>query len=80
MNLYGIMNRSTIDSKPIITGCEKYTREFVFNKNLNYITYANVRGYMNVTLSTVHAYNGRYGKGYVRIVPCYHNGKPSKII
>ncbi len=33
---------------------------------------------MNVMLSTIHAYNGRYGKGYVRIVPCYYNGKPSK--
>lgn len=31
-------------------------------------------GYMNVNLTTIHPYNG---KGFVRVVPCYYNGKPS---
>ena len=32
---------------------------------------------MNVNLTTIHPYNGKYGKGFVRVVPCYYNGKQS---
>ena len=32
---------------------------------------------MNVNLTTIHPYNGRYGKGFVRVVPSYYKGKPS---
>lgn len=45
--------------------------------NLKYVTCADVRGYMNVNLSTIHEYNGRYGKGFVRTMPCYYRGKQS---
>lgn len=79
MNLYGIENRSTIDSKPIMTTSENGTLDFMFNHSeLRYITCATVRGYMNVNTSTLHRYNGRYGKGFVRTAPRYYNGKLSK--
>lgn len=79
MNLYGIENRSTIDSKPIMTTSENGTLDFMCNHpELRYITWATVRGYMNVNTSTLHRYNGRYGKGVVRTTPRYYNGKISK--
>lgn len=79
MNLYGIENRSTIDSNPIMTTSENGTLDFMFNHSeLRYITCATVRGYMNVNTSTLHRYNGRYGKGFVRTTPCYFRGKQSK--
>lgn len=74
MNFYGIENRSTI-GKAI-----KTTLNEMLSLNLKYVTCADVRGYMNVNLSTIHAYNGRYGKGFVRTTPCYYRGKQSKII
>lgn len=33
---------------------------------------------MNDNVSTVHRYNGRYGKGVVRTMPCFYYGKRSK--
>lgn len=76
MNLYGIENRKTI-SKAILVADSRTTGEYLLNHNLKYVTFAAVRGYMNVNLTTIHPYNGKYGKGFVRVVPCYYNGKPS---
>lgn len=75
MNLYGI-NRNTI-GKAIKVADRKTTLNEMRNRNLKYVTAANVRGYMNVNLSTIHEYNGRYGKGFVRVVPSYYNGSLS---
>lgn len=78
MNLYGIENRSTIDSQPIMTTSENGTLDFLFkHSELRYITCATVRGYMNVNTSTLHRYNGRYGKGVVRTTSCLYCGKRS---
>lgn len=77
MNLYGIKNRSTI-GKAIKIADSKTTLNEMLSLNLKYVTCADVRGYMNVNLSTIHSYNGRYGKGFVRIIPCYYRGKQSK--
>lgn len=76
MNLYGIENRKTI-GKAILVADSWTTGEYLLNNNLKYVTFAEVRGYMNVNLTTIHPYNGKYGKGFVRVVPCYYNGKPS---
>ena len=76
MNLFGIENRSTI-GKAIMVAVSKVTSDYMYNHNLKYVTCATVRGYMNVNLSTVHTYNGKYGKGFVRVVPSYYNGKIS---
>lgn len=76
MNLYSIENRKTI-GKAIMVADRKATADYMYNHNLKYVTCADVRGYMNVNLTTIHPYNGKYGKGCVRVVPCYYNGKPS---
>ena len=76
MNLYGIKNRNTIGKAIMVADC-KATADYMYNRNLKYVTSADVRGYMNVNLSTVHTYNGKYGKGFVRIIPCYYRGKES---
>lgn len=76
MNLYGIKNRSTI-GKAIKVADRKTTLNEMRSLNLKYVTCAVVRGYMNANLSTIHTYNGRYGKGYVRTVSKYYNGKIS---
>ena len=76
MNLYGIENRNTI-GKVINVADRKTTLNEMHSLNLKYVTRADVRGYMNVNLSTIHAYNGRYGKGYVRTTSKYYNGKIS---
>lgn len=76
MTLYSIENRSTI-GKAIMLADSKATADYMYNRNLKYVTCAKVRGYMNVNLSTVHSYNGKYGKGFVRVVPSYYNGKIS---
>lgn len=76
MNLYGIENRSTI-GKAIKIADSKTTLNEMISSNLKYVTSADVRGYMNVKLSTIHPYNGRYGKGFVRTTPRYYNGKIS---
>lgn len=76
MNLYGIENRKTIGTA-ILTADRCTTYNYLFIRNLKYATSAEVRGYMNVNLTTIHPYNGKYGKGYVRVVPCYYKGKIS---
>lgn len=76
MNLYGIENRKSI-GKAILVADSGTTGEYLVNHNLKYVTFAEVRGYMDVNLTTIHPYNGKYGKGFVRVVPCYYNGKPS---
>ena len=76
MNLYGIRNRNTI-GKAIKVADRKTTLNEMHSLNLKFVTCADVRGYMNVNLSTIHAYNGRYGKGYVRTTSKYYNGKLS---
>jgi hypothetical protein len=76
MNLYGIENRSTI-GKAIKIADGMTTLNKMISLNLKYVTCAYVRGYMNVNLTTIHPYNGKYGKGFVRVVPCYYNGKSS---
>lgn len=76
MNLYGIENRSTIGKAIKIADCETTLNE-MFSRNLKYVTCADVRGYMNVNLSTIHEYNGRYGKGFVRTTSCCYRGKQS---
>ena len=77
MNLYGIENRNTI-GKAIMVADIRTTCYWLYDHNLKYIKWAEVRGYMNVNLTTIHTYNGRYGKGFVRVVPSYYKGKPSK--
>lgn len=77
MNLYGIENRSTIGKATMIAD-SRTTLDYVFNCNLKYVTCAEVLGYMNVNLTTIHPYNGKYGKGFVRVVPGYYKGKPSR--
>ena len=77
MNLYGIENRNTI-GKAIKIADSKTTLNEMYSRNLKYVTSADVRGYMNVNLSTIHPYNGRYGKGFVRTIPCYYRGKQCK--
>lgn len=76
MNLYGIENSKTI-GKAILVADSWTTGEYLCSRDLKYVTFAVVRGYMNVNLTTIHPYNGEYGKGYVRVVPCYYKGKPS---
>lgn len=76
MNLYGIEIRNTI-GKAIKIADGKTTFNEMISLNLKYVTSADVRGYMNVNLSTIHPYNGRYGKGFVRTTPCYYRGKRS---
>lgn len=76
MNLYGIENRNTI-GKAIKIADSKTTLNEMLNLNLKYVTWTDVRGYMNVNLTTIHPYNGKYGKGFVRVVPSYYKGKPS---
>lgn len=76
MNLYGIENRNTI-GKAIKIADSKTTLNEMISLNLKYVTCTDVRGYMNVNLTTIHPYNGKYGKGFARVVPCYYNGKPS---
>lgn len=76
MNLYGIKNRSTIGQYIKIADSTTTLNE-MRSLNLKYITSADVRGYMNVNLSTIHPYDGRYGKGFVRTTPCYYRGKQS---
>lgn len=76
MNLYGIENRKTI-GKAIMVSDRCTTSKYLSNQNLKYVTFSEVRGYMNANLTTIHPYNGKYGKGFVRVVPCYYNGKPS---
>lgn len=76
MNLYGIGNRKTI-GKAIMVGDSRATGDYLYNQHLKYVTSAEVRGYMNDNLTTIHPYNGKYGKGVVRVVPCYYKGKLS---
>lgn len=76
MNLYGIENRNTI-GEAILVVDSRTTAAYLSNRNLKYVKSAEVRGYMNVNLTTIHPYNGKYGKGFVRVCPCYYNGKPS---
>lgn len=76
MNLYGIENRNTI-GKAIKIADGKTTLNEMISLNLKYVTSADVRGYMNANLSSIHPYNGRYGKGFVRTTPCYYRGKQS---
>lgn len=76
MNLYGIENRNTIGNAIMIAD-SRITGDLLYNSNLKYVTWAEVRGYMNVNLSTIHPYNGRYGKGFVRVITSYYKGKPS---
>lgn len=74
MNLYGIENRNTIGKAIKIADSKTTLNEML---NLKYVTCTDVRGYMNVNLTTIHPYNGKYGKGFVRVVPSYYKGKPS---
>lgn len=75
MNLYGIENRNTIGNAIKIADSKTTLNEMI---GLKYVTCADVRGYMNVNLTTIHPYNGKYGKGFVRVVPSYYKGKLSK--
>ena len=52
MNLYGIENRKTI-GKAILVADSWTTGEYLLNHNLKYVTFAAVRGYMNVNLTMV---------------------------
>ena len=77
MNLYGIYKRNTIENTCIMNAYLDDTLEYCFNHNLMYVTCADVPGYMNEGCSTVHAYNGKYGKGVVRTRPCFYQGRRS---
>lgn len=53
------------------------TRDYCHRRGLHYVTCADVPGYMNDGCSTVHVYNGKYGKGIVRTRPCFYKGSRS---
>ena len=76
MNLYGIRNRATIESAPFMTTNEHDAFHYCLN-NYSFVTSVQVRGYMNNNVSTVHRYDGRYGKGAVRTQACFYHGKRS---
>ena len=69
MNLFGIESRTTIETAPFMKTND--------HDNYKYVTCAEVRGYMNDNVSTVHHYDGRYGKGVVRTTSCFCHGKRS---
>ena len=77
MNLYGIEKRNTIDNVPLMNALLDDTRDYCHRRNLMYVTCADVPGYMNDGCSTIHAYNGKYGKGVVRTRPCFYKGRRS---
>ena len=78
MNLYGISVKNTIEQKALLVGSAKATCEYCYSKGLKLINRTKVYGYMNQNLSTLHKYDGRYGVGVVRTLPCYYgNCKPS---
>lgn len=76
MNLYGIENRPTIESTPFMKTTDHEAFHYCLDK-YKYVTCADVPGYMNEGCSTVHAYNGNYGKGVVRTSPCFYKGRRS---
>ena len=76
MNLYGIRNRATIESAPFMTTNEHDAFHYCLD-NYSFVTSVQVRGYMNNNVSTVHRYDGRYGKGVVRTQSCFYHGKRS---
>lgn len=77
MNLYGIYKRNTIDDIPEMNALLDDTRDYCHRRGLHYVTCADVPGYMNDGCSTVHVYNGKYGKGVVRTRPCFYKGRRS---
>ena len=77
MNLYGIEKRTTIEDKPVMSATLDETRDACHIERLHYVTCADVPGYMNEGCSTLHRYNGKYGKGYVRTKPCFYHGRRS---
>lgn len=66
MNLYGIENRSAIGTA-IMVADRRTTGDYLFSSNLKYVTRADVRGYMNVNLTTIHPYNGKPSTKYMTI-------------
>lgn len=76
MNLFGIENRPTIESAPIMEASEHDAFHYCLD-NYKYVTCAEVQGYMNDNVSTLHRYSGRYGKGVVRTTSCFYRGKRS---
>ena len=77
MNLYGIEKRNTIEDKPVMSATLDETRDACRIERLHYVTCADVPGYMNEGMSTLHRYNGKYGKGFVRTRPCFYKGRRS---
>lgn len=77
MNLYGIEKRNTIENTCLMNAYLDDTRDYCFNHGLMYVTCADVPGYMNDGCSTLHEYNGKYGKGVVRTRPCFYKGRRS---
>ena len=77
MNLYGIEKRNTIEDKPLEIGTLDEILDLCHIDGLHYVTCADVPGYMNEGRSTLHRYNGKYGKGYVRTKPCFYRGRRS---
>lgn len=77
MNLYGIYKRNTIDNVSEMNALLDDTIDYCHRRGLHYVTCADVPGYMNDGCSTVHAYNGKYGKGVVRTRPCFYKGRRS---
>jgi hypothetical protein len=77
MNLYGIEKRNTIENAYLMFSYLDDTLDYCSTHGLMYVTCADVPGYMNEGCSTVHAYNGKYGKGVVRTRPCFYKGRRS---
>lgn len=77
MNLYGIYKRNTIDNVPEMNALLDDTLDYCHRRGLHYVTSADVPGYINDGCSTVHAYNGKYGKGVVRTRPSFYKGRRS---
>lgn len=77
MNLYGIEKRNTIENTCLMFSHLDDTLDYCFTHGLRYVTSADVPGHMNDDCSTLHAYNGKYGKGVVRTRPCFYKGRRS---
>lgn len=77
MNLFGLENRTTIESEPFMETSDHDAFHYCLD-TYKYVTCAEVRGYMNDGRSTLHHYDGRYGKGVVRTTSCFYYGKRSK--
>lgn len=65
MNLYGIQNRSTIDTSKKIIVADGLLERKIYLKGCKCVSIARTTGYVEVGRMVIMPYSGRYGKGYV---------------